>query len=245
MAIYEINNSTCTRDGTKEGIQLFFSPENLQRLESIMYTKAVKAGSYLFWEGERVDYLYFVRKGRVKITKGTDNGTKITLYTHHAGDLFGQMDPFQDSPNTFSAEVVEAAEFGVIQQKDLETLLWQHGDLAVEFMKWMGMMHRMTQSKFRDLMLFGKPGALCFLLIRLSNSYGVTEGNSIRINMKITNTEMAEMIGATRESVNRMLSDMRKEDKITIVNGSIVIQDLDYLRKVCQCESCPKEICRV
>lgn len=245
MAIYGINNSACAKETTKEGIQLFFSPENLQRLESIMYTKAVKADSYLFWEGERVDYLYFVRKGRVKITKGTDNGTKIILYTHHAGDLFGQIDPFQDSPHTFSAEVVEDAEFGVIQQKDLETLLWQHGDLAVEFMKWMGMMHRMTQTKFRDLMLFGKPGALSSLLIRLSNSYGVTEGSHIKINMKITNTEMAEMIGATRESVNRMLSDMRKENKITIENGSILIQDLNYLRKVCQCENCPKEICRV
>jgi CRP/FNR family transcriptional regulator len=107
---------------------------------------------------------------------------------------------------SFSAEVTADCEIDVIQQKDLEVLLWQHGDLAVEFMKWMGLMHRMTESKFRDLMMYGTPDALCSLLIRLSNSYGVPKGEYTLINYKINNTEMADMIGATRESVNRMLN---------------------------------------
>jgi CRP/FNR family cyclic AMP-dependent transcriptional regulator len=245
MAICEYKNTIHSEEHSPEGISNFFSPENLDRLKSIMYSKSVKADSLLYWEGDRADYLYFVKKGLVKLTKTTDTGTKITLYLHHAGDMFGQIDPFQESFHTFNAEVTEDAEFGIIQQKDLETLLWQHGDLAVEFMKWMGMMHRMTQTKFRDLMMYGKPGALCSLLIRLSNSYGVPSGDEITITKKINNSEMAEMIGATRESVNRMLSDMRKEDAIAIDNGSITIKDLPYLRDICKCENCPKQICRV
>jgi CRP/FNR family cyclic AMP-dependent transcriptional regulator len=245
MAICEYMHTASTEGNTKEGISNFFSPENLERLKSIMYTKSAKADSYLFWEGEPADYLYYVKKGLVKLTKTTDTGTKITLYLHHTDDLFGQIDPFQESAHTFNAEVIEDAEFGIIQQKDLETLLWQHGDLAIEFMKWMGMMHRMTQTKFRDLMLYGKPGALCSLLIRLSNSYGAPCGDNIRISKKINNSEMAEMIGATRESVNRMLSDLRKEDVIHVENGTVTIKNADYLRDICKCESCPQEICRV
>jgi CRP/FNR family cyclic AMP-dependent transcriptional regulator len=248
MACVAINGSVLTKreEGNgKDGLTAIFSPENIAKLKSIMYTKTVKADSYLFWDGDPADYLYYVRSGRVKLTKTTDQGNKITLYLHYAGDMFGQIDPFLQSAQTFNAEVIEDAEFGIIQKKDLETLLWQHGDLAIEFMKWMGMTHRMTQTKFRDLLLYGKPGALCSLLIRLSNSYGVQSKSGIKIDKRFTNLEMAEMIGATRESVNRMLNDMRKDEAIIIDNGTIVIKNIDYLRNICKCENCPLAICRV
>ncbi|NOU73493.1 cyclic nucleotide-binding domain-containing protein [Paenibacillus sp. LMG 31458] len=227
------------------GILASFSEENFHKLQSIMYVKHAEKGDYLFWEGDVADKLYYVIKGGVRITKLSETGKSFIISLHQAGDLFGQIDPFQNSVQSYSAEVTADCEIGVIQRKDLEVLLWQHGDLAIEFMKWMGLMHRMTETKFRDLMMYGKPGALCSLLIRLSNSYGVPNGEHTLINYKINHTEMADMIGATRESVNRMLSDMKKEDALEIQNGHIVIKDLTYLRDVCHCENCPKEICRM
>jgi CRP/FNR family transcriptional regulator len=232
-------------NNTPQGIAAFFSADNFAKLQSIMYPITVKAGSHLFWENDRADRLYYVNIGMVRITKMTDEGRAFTLYLYQTGDMFGQVDPFLDSVQSFSAEAVKDSEIGVIQQKDLEVLLWQHGDLAVEFMKWMGLMRRMTETKFRDLILYGKPGALCSLLIRLSNTYGVSFGSDTRIDLKISNTEMADMIGATRESVNRMLSEMKKENVITSCNGYIVIKDRDYLRNICHCENCPQEICRM
>ncbi|AJY77710.1 regulatory protein [Paenibacillus beijingensis] len=234
-----------TAAALNSGIATFFSEENMERLQGVMYAKSARAGSYLFWEGDAADKLYYVKKGQVRITKSADNGRTLTLYLHLQGDLFGQVDPFRDSVHGFNAEVTEDSEIGIIQQKDLEVLLWQHGDLAIEFMKFMGLMHRRTQTKFRDLMMFGKPGALCSLLIRLGNTYGQPGDNGIIIGMKMTNTEMADMIGTTRENVNRMLSDMKKEDVISMEEGHIVIRNLNYLRDICRCESCPKEICRM
>jgi CRP-like cAMP-binding protein len=230
---------------TSKGISTFFSTDNYQKLQSIMYPISVEAGSHLFWEHDPADRLYFLKSGMVRITKMTDEGRAFTLYLHQAGDMFGQVDPFLDSVQSFNAEVTKDSEIGIIQQKDLEVLLWQHGDLAVEFMRWMGLMRRMTETKFRDLIMFGKPGALCSLLIRLSNSYGIPHGAETIIDLKINNSEMADMIGATRESVNRMLSDMKKENVVMNYNGCIVIKDIDYLRSICHCENCPKEICRM
>lgn len=83
------------------------------------------------------------------------------------------------------------------------------------------------------------------MLIRLSNSYGVARKDEIFIDIKMNNSEMADMIGATRESVNRMLSDLKKDDVIEYEDGHVVIKDLAYLRDVCRCENCPKEICRM
>ncbi|MFB9324863.1 Crp/Fnr family transcriptional regulator [Paenibacillus aurantiacus] len=231
--------------GRAEGLEPVLSNESFELLKSIMYVKNAEKGSSLFWEGDKADKLFFIFSGRVRTIKSSDSGRTLTLYLHQKGDLVGQMDPFHDSLHGFGAEVTEDAKVGVIQRKDLEVLLWQHGDLAVEFMKWMGLMHRLTQTKFRDLMMFGKTGALCSLLIRLSNSYGKDRDGGIFIDLKINNTEMADMIGATRESVNRMLSDLKKEGAIQYADGHFMIKDLHYLRDVCHCENCPKEICRM
>ncbi|WP_168120649.1 Crp/Fnr family transcriptional regulator [Paenibacillus sp. HB172176] len=228
-----------------EGIRAYFSEESFERLSGIMYSKHAKKGSTLFWEGDKADYLYFIHKGRVKVSKTMDEGSSLTLYLHHDGDLLGFGDCLSETPHILCAEALEDCSLGVIQRKDLEVLLWQHGDLAVEFMRWQGMMHTLTQTKLRDLMMFGKPGALCSLLIRLNNSYGTSCGENSRITVKMNNTEMAEMIGATRESVNRMLSDLKKDDIIDLENGHLIIKDLTYLRDVCHCDNCPKHICRV
>lgn len=228
-----------------DGTARFFSADSFAKLQSIMYRKPIEKGSVLFWEGDAAEKLIFVRRGRIRITKTSDSGRHITLYLLQKGDLYGQPDPFQNPLHAFNAEVLEDGEIGVMQMADLEVLLWQHGDLAIEFVKWMGLMHRMTQTKFRDLMLYGKSGALCSLLIRLCNSNGTQEEEGTRISLRVNHTEMADMIGATRECVNRMLSELRKDGIIAVKDGHLVVKDIDYLRGVCRCENCPKEICRM
>lgn len=223
----------------------FFSPDNFAKLKEIMYEYKVSSGALLYSEGETADKLYYLKHGRIKITKTTDDGKVFVLNMYNVGDLFGQIDAFQESKHHFNAEALEDCVLGVIQQKDLEILLWQHGDLAVEFMKWMGAVHRLTETKFRDLMLFGKPGALCSTLIRLCNTYGEMTPEGIRITKKMTHTDLGDMIGATRESVNRMFQDMRGKDVLATVGGYIIVKDINYLRDICHCEDCPAHICRI
>lgn len=225
-----------------------FSPDNFSRLEKIMYPRQVAEGSYLFWEGDLANKLFYVKSGQIKISKSTEDGKEFILYILQKGDLFGEIGGHDEVRYSFNAKVIKDATVGVIQQSDLEILVYQHGDFAVEFMKWMGLMHRTTQSKFRDLMLFGKPGALASTLIRLCNSYGEQEGNGIRIKIKLTNTELANFIGTTRESVNRLLSSYKDEGVLSFDHGQIVVHNLAFLRKVANCPSCPacsSEICRI
>lgn len=220
-------------------------PEHMAKLKQIMYDYNAPAGTHLYWEGDPTDKLFYIKRGRVKITKATDDGKQLIMYMYQTGDLFGELESFHGSFHNFNAETVEESQIGIIQQKDLEVLLWQHGDFAVDFIKWIGQMHRITQNKFRDLMMFGKPGALCSVLIRLSNTYGKPFGKGVLITTRLTNNELAEMIGATRESVNRMLSDLRRQGVIDYHNSLIVINDPLYLRDTCHCENCPGSICRI
>ncbi|UHA72837.1 Crp/Fnr family transcriptional regulator [Paenibacillus sp. 481] len=223
-----------------------FSDQNVERLMTIAKNRTYPEGSHLFWEGDLSDKLFLLKSGRIKMTKSTDEGKELILYMFEAGDLVGHVDPFHNMKHSFTAEVMEEAEVGLIDQKDLELLICQHCDFSIDFMKWMGIHHRLTQTKFRDLMMYGKPGALCSTLIRLSNTYGEQlEDGGLLINKKVTHTDLSNMIGATRESVNRMLSDLRKQGIIEYEHGLIIIRSLEHLQGVCHCELCPKEICRI
>jgi len=229
----EIRNTAC------------FSSESLAKIKEIMYESKAPMNTFLYREGDPVNELYYIHQGRIRISKSTDDGKHFILSMHQEGDLFGQFDPSPESFHTFAAETLENATVGVMQLKDLEALLWQNRDLSLEFMKWMSLMNRLTQTKVRDLMLFGKPGALCSLLIRLGNTYGIQHGKQILITKQFTNLELAEMIGATRECVNRILGKLRRDDVISYQDGFIVIDSMQYLREVCHCENCPKEVCRI
>jgi len=229
-------------------IQEFLSKENFEKLQEIMYSKNVKTGNYLFWEGDESDRLYFIKSGKAKLKKSTEEGKDLILSIMNKGDLLGEFGGTSRMYHGYSAEVVEDVELGIIQLKDLEILLYQFGDFAVEFLHWVGLMNRIIQSKFRDLLLYGKSGALASTLIRLSNTYGVPCADQTKINIKLTNTEIADFIGMTRETVNRLLNAWKEEGILSIKNGYIYIERMNDLKKICKCPSypsCPKEICRI
>ncbi|WP_438434491.1 Crp/Fnr family transcriptional regulator [Gorillibacterium sp. sgz500922] len=241
-----MNDTQTNLDQVLPGNTSVFSEENFSILREIMYEQKFPIGSHLYWEGDLADKLFYLKSGRVKITKSTDEGKELILYMHQSGDMLGQIDPFHNSRQAFSATALEECTVGLLQQSDLEILIWQHGELAIDFMKWMGLTHRVTQAKFRDMVMYGKPGALCSTLLRLAHTYGrKTENGGLMITKKLTHSELSDMIGATRESVNRMLNDLRKKDAVDYDNGYIVVKNEEFLQTICHCESCPNAVCRV
>jgi len=222
-----------------------FSPTNMAKLKQVMYANKFSATSTIFHEGDRANHLYYLQSGMVKLTKLSEEGKEYIMSLFRAGDFFGQIDPFQHSRHGFTALALEECEIGVIQKSDLEVVLWQNGDLAVEFMNWMGYMQRLMQTKFRDLLMYGKPGALCSTLIRFANTFGKPVEQGIRIGMKLTNSELADYIGCARESVNRMLAELKRAGAVSVNDGIITITNLKHLQGICKCESCPIELCRI
>ncbi|MEX2462349.1 MAG: Crp/Fnr family transcriptional regulator [Paenibacillaceae bacterium] len=226
----------------------FFGEENFNRIQGIMYPKQIARGAFLFWEGDLADKLYYIRSGQIHLTKSTAEGKDLILSILQKGDLIGEIDGSEETLHSFSALAVEAVDIGVIHKKDLDILLYRHGEFAIQFIKWMGVAHRSTQSKFRDLLLFGKPGALASTLIRMSNTYGEKHGNGIHLKLKLTNSELADLIGTSREGVNRILNTLKIEGTISLEKGQIIIHRIEDLRKMCNCPTfptCPVNICRL
>ena len=127
----------------------------------------------------------------------------------------------------------------------LQSYLEKKPVLAVNLLKVMGAHMRKQHSKFRDLLLYGKKGALYSTLIRLANSYGKEIDGGILISVPLTNQELSNYSATARESLNRMLSELRRADVIEYRGHFIFIKDMDYLRDAIQCENCGREICNI
>ncbi|WP_236823246.1 Crp/Fnr family transcriptional regulator [Bhargavaea massiliensis] len=208
---------------------------------------AIKKGECLFREGEQAETLYYVETGKVRVGKVTPDGREITFRICGEGDFIGEVMPFcPPAAYTVEAKATEDTTVEAIPKDRLEELLYLEHELSIAYMKWMGILQQRTQSKFRDLILHGKKGALYSTLIRMSNSYGVpAEGGGILIDLELTNQELANFCGMTREVANRMLSELRRNKKLRMDNGKIVLTDIGFLRDAMHCENCPVEICSI
>ncbi|WP_053365556.1 Crp/Fnr family transcriptional regulator [Bacillus sp. FJAT-27245] len=217
--------------------------------ELLKYThhvQKIEKGHFLFQEGSPSKEIYVLLSGFVQISKIIPDGRELTLRICSEGDLIGELNIFcSTSKNLLSAKVAESGEVAVIMKDTLEAKLASEHSLAMEYMQWMSQHYRKTQTKFRDLVLHGKKGALYSTLIRMANSYGVKTGNGIMIDLLLTNQEVANFCGTSREVVNRLLSELRKKGVISINKGIITIHQLAYLKKEIDCENCPKEICNI
>ncbi|WP_282155701.1 Crp/Fnr family transcriptional regulator [Cytobacillus gottheilii] len=219
----------------------------LQKLTaSASYKVKMNKGEYLFQDGETAKGLYLLLTGKVQITKIIPNGKELTLRMSGSGEIVGDMSIFcAQSQYTHSAKIIEDGEAAVIPKAELNELLKKDHQLTLELLEWISLQNQINQTKLRDLVLHGKKGALYSTLIRLSNSYGVASGKDIRLDSSLTNQDLANFCGTSREVINRMLSDLRKNKIISINKGYITIHNLSFLKDEIDCENCPISICSI
>ncbi len=217
-----------------------------QTLQSVHHIRETEKGTFLFQEGLEASELYIIQSGIIQVSKMVEDGRELTIRLCSSGDLVGELSLFQPTAKyMLNGKVMESGEVAVIYKEALERKLEEDSELALEFMKWLNIQHRKAQTKIRDLVLNGKKGALYSTLIRLANSYGVGTDEGVKINISLTNQELANFCGTSREVVNRLLSDLRKQNIISVEKGIISIHDMEYLKTEINCENCPIDMCNI
>ncbi|MFC5362954.1 Crp/Fnr family transcriptional regulator [Peribacillus frigoritolerans] len=190
--------------------------------------------------------MYYIINGKVEVSKVVPDGRELTIRISSENDLVGETVLFSQNPKyMMNAKMMEDGTVAVISKEALEEKIASDSHLAVEMMTWLSAQNRKNQAKFRDMLLHGKKGAFYSTLIRLSNSYGTEAEDGKVINLPFTNQELANFCGTSREVVNRMLAQLRKNNVISIKKGRITILDFDYLKQEIDCENCPIEICTI
>ncbi len=223
----------------------FVLPALLQDLHEKAYTNhTFETGSCLLKEGDTNNQVFIILSGKVVLKKRVRPGKELSLQVLSNNEIAGASLLFSDEKKqSLSAYALEKTEGAMVTTTDLEKALLKNGKAAIEYIKWLTKEQRKMETKLRDLLLYGKKGALYSTLIRLSNSYGVDTETGIALSIKLTNQDLASFCGTSREVINRLLKELKKKGVITNDKGIITINDLHYLKETIQCENCPKNIC--
>ena len=207
----------------------------------------VNKSAQLFQEGSLADQLYFVKNGTIQISKETESGKELVIRICGEQTLIGETTVFCCSTfHTTTAKALTPAKLYALSRETFECYLQNEHTTMTTYLKWLQIEHLKNQSRLRDLVLHGKKGALYSTLIRLANTYGEFQStNEVLIKLALTNTEIANLCATSREVVNRMLSDLRKQHILSIEKGYMRIHDLSFLKREIECDQCPLSVCRI
>lgn len=207
----------------------------------------ISKGSHLCLEGEPVKDIFYVVSGKVILSKETVSGKELTLRICGSNDCIGEGIIFSKARYyPLSAKTLENSTIITLDVNLFEMCLSQEPDTLIECIKWLELQNLKTQSKLRDLLLYGKKGALYSTIIRLTNTYGIQQDNGdILIDYPLTNSDLANLCASSREVINRMLHDLKDLGIISFDKSIITVHKLDHLKSECECENCPLIVCRI
>lgn len=207
----------------------------------------INKGLHIFQIGGRAEELFLITSGNVQINKETESGKELTIRIAGENSLIGENLFFSLCKiHTTTAKALTDVELFSIRHDILESHFAMDAAMMMAYLNWLQTENMKNQTRLRDLVLHGKKGALYSTLIRLANTYGEFRSpNEVQIKLPLTNTHLANLCATSREMVNRMLSDLRKDNIISIEKSYITILDLSFLKREIECDNCPLSICRI
>lgn len=214
-------------------IRLFdgISPSEMQEMEKITRMEEVKKRQPLYLPGDPSSNVYLLKKGRVKIANTAPNGKEVTFDILEPGEVFGELDVLEDAPRSTSAETLDDAVICVIPRKDFDQYLAMHPTVMFKLTKLIGLRLKKIQSRVEDLVFREVPARLAHLLSELGKTEGVVEKQGIRLKVKLTHQEMANLIGCSRETVSTTMGQFRDDGLIQIDGRTITILKPDGLSR--------------
>ena len=200
----------------------------IERLTTLARSHRYRRNQVIFNEGDPGTALYMIVKGRVKMSQSSPDGKERTLALLSAGDLFGEMALLDEQARSADAVVVEDAELLVVPRKEFLGFIMAHPQAAMSLLVVLSQRLRHTNLLVHDAAFFDVRGRLARVLLDLARADGETEPGGALVCPRLTQSELASMVGVTRESVNKWLRHYERSGLITRRRGRLVI--LDTLR---------------
>jgi len=212
---------------------LFNSLENadLEGLISSMRVQALKQGQALFHKGDEGTALYIVKRGAIKIVLPSKIGDEIIVTIFTVNDFFGEMALLDGEPRSANAVAIEPTEVFVLNRNNFLSFLKSNINAIQSILSSLSKRLRLTDEFLEDTCFLGISARLAKKLVELAESYGKKEENLVNINLNLTQKELGDMIGATRESTNKELKMLRDRGLISTDGNRIKIHDMVRLKR--------------
>ncbi|HWL36903.1 MAG TPA: Crp/Fnr family transcriptional regulator [Frankiaceae bacterium] len=195
-------------------------------------TAALARGETLFREGDPGEALHVVADGKVKICRTSGDGRENVIAILGPGDLLGELAIFDSQPRGATAAAVVDSTLAALGKDDFHAWLAEYPAVASSLLHALAVRLRQTNEAMADLVFADVPGRIAKTLLGLAERFGQPDdGGGIRVAHDLTQEELAQLVGASRETVNKALSDFAARGWLRLDNKAVVILDRERLER--------------
>jgi CRP/FNR family transcriptional regulator len=205
--------------------------DTAELLVAALTTRSVVRGHVVFEEGDTGDRLFIVLDGKMKISRAAADGRENLLAVLGPGEMFGELSLFDPGPRTATASAVTDSTLASLDHDDLRPLLLDQPGVAVQLLRALAQRLRRTNEAMADLVFSDVPGRVAKALLDLAERFGDEEADGVRVRHDLTQEELAQLVGASRETVNKALSEFANRNWLRLEGRSVLLLDRERLAR--------------
>jgi CRP-like cAMP-binding protein len=202
-----------------------------QALAEACRRRSFKPDEVLFYEGDAGSALYLVLLGQVKVVRETLDGGEIILHLCGPGECLGEMSLVDGSPRSATARALDKVEALMLHREEFVALIERRPAIARAVMKGLAGRVRRISDQLQDAVRLDVPARLAKMLLTLGEYHGREDSHGIRIALRLTHEELAQMVGASRQTVTSQLSSLRERGIVSLDREGITLHRPDLLRR--------------
>lgn len=207
-------------------------PAELDGILKFASERRARRGQTIFQRGDNGSSLMAVLRGRVRISSVSGDGKEVTLNVINPGEIFGEIALLDGEPRSADATAVEDTLLLVVERRQFLPFLRQNEDLYLRLLAVLCSRLRQTSIALEEIALLDLPVRLARVLLKLAQDYGRPSAAAIRIDLKLSQRDLSNLVASSRESVNKQLRAWRENGTVELENGFIVLRRPAELRRL-------------
>ena len=195
----------------------------LDKIADFAKLQHINPKTTVFFKGDHGNSMFIVISGRLKVQNVSEEGKTLIIGFLEPGSSFGEIAVLDGKPRTATVICVDQSELLVIDRSSFLQFLEMHPTVAIKLMAVICQMLRTTNEFLESMVFLNLPFRLAKMLRLLSLKYGISTPNGIGFDMKISQSDLANLVGASRESVNKQLRNWEDEGLVKIEDGKLIL----------------------
>jgi CRP-like cAMP-binding protein len=212
---------------------------DLEAIASVSTTRSIDAREELFHKGDEGSQIYVVASGQLKVITTSNEGDDLMFCVVDPGEVIGEVALLANRPRTATVVAIVHSDLVVIDRRDFGSLLRSRPEVAIELLTVLARRLARVSEFVEDTNFLNLPVRLAKKLIDFANLHGERgvggNGESVLIDIKLSQEEWGDLVGTTRESINKQFRAWGSEGLISLEKGKVVIHKLDEIEKLADC----------
>jgi CRP-like cAMP-binding protein len=205
-------------------------PAELDEILTFATERRVRRGQMIYQRGDNGSSMVVVLRGRVRISTVSGDGKEVTLNVINPGEVTGEIALLDGKPRSADATAIEDTTLLVIERRHFLPFVRRNEDLFLRLLAVLCSRLRQTSTALEEIALFDLPIRLARVLLKLADDYGRPNAAGTRIDLKLSQRDLSNLVASSRESVNKQLRTWRENGTIDLENGFLVLRRPAVLR---------------